>query len=154
MAPASSIRAFATRCLAWTFLIPSLLHAQPIPKPRDGWQMELVAQAPHLRHPTVVACAPDGRVFVAEDPMDISRPANAAEGRILCLHPDGRQTVFAEKLHAVFGLQYIEGQLFVLHNPRFTVFHDDHGIARNPIDLIEETNPNLSTMFSVVLVWP
>jgi hypothetical protein len=82
--------------------------------------MELVAQAPHLRHPTVVACAPDGRVFVAEDPMDISRPANAAEGRILCLHPDGRQTVFAEKLHAVFGLQYIEGQLFVLHNPRFT----------------------------------
>lgn len=51
--------------------------AIPIP----GWRIELVAQAPEIRHPSVVACAPDGRVFVAEDPMDISRPAQVAEGR-------------------------------------------------------------------------
>ena len=31
-------------------------------------------------------------------------------------------TVFAEKLYAVFGMQYLDGKLYVLHNPKFTVF--------------------------------
>src|SRR5919108_666566 len=90
-----------------------------------GWKLEVVASAPAVRHPSVVCCAPDGRVFVAEDPMDISLPsADAAQGRVLCFHPDGRITVFAEGLHAVFGLQYLEGKLYVLHNPKLTVFTD------------------------------
>src|SRR6185436_5496355 len=80
--------------------------ATPVPIP--GWSLELVAQAPRLRHPSVVCVAPDGRVFVAEDPMDISsKTASAQEGRIVCLHPDGKMTVFAEKLFAVFGMQYL-----------------------------------------------
>src|SRR5437773_646558 len=79
--------------------------------------------APRIRHPSVVACSPDGRVFVAEDPMDISLPkADLTEGRILCLHLDGRITVFAEKLYAVFGMQYLEGKLYVVHAPKFSVF--------------------------------
>src|SRR5688500_7270900 len=90
-----------------------------LPQPIAGWRIELIAEAPKIKHPSVVACAPDGRVFVAEDPMDISLPkADATEGRILCLHPDGRVTVFAEKLHAVFGLQYLEGKLYVVHAPK------------------------------------
>ena len=97
-----------------------------VPTPPVGWKLELVAAAPQLRHPSVVCAAPDGRVFVAEDPMDISAPAQAAQGRILCFHPDGRRTVFAEGLFAVFGLQYIEGKLYVLHNPKFSVFTDDN----------------------------
>jgi putative membrane-bound dehydrogenase-like protein len=104
--------------------------------------MELVAEAPKVRHPSVVACAPDGRVFVAEDPMDISLPrADATEGRILCLYPDGHITVFAEKLYAVFGLQYLEGKLYVVHAPKFSVFTDDHGVGRGRVDLIESLNP-------------
>ena len=55
--------------------------------------------------------------------MDISAPrADLTQGRILCLHPDGRITTFADGLHAVFGMQYIDGKLLVLHNPKFSVF--------------------------------
>src|ERR1051326_1867029 len=46
--------------------------AAALPRPIAGWRIALVAEAPKVRHPSVVACAPDGRVFVAEDPMDIS----------------------------------------------------------------------------------
>lgn len=114
-----------------------------LPVGPPDWKLEVVAAAPQIRHPSVVCTAPDGRVFVAEDPMDISAPsANLALGRILCFHPDGRITVFAEKLYAVFGMQYLEGQLFVLHNPKFSVFRDDQGVGRDRRDLIESTNPN------------
>src|ERR1043165_6767579 len=109
----------------WRALLPCSVGLCPhcpaatAPQPPPGWRMELVARAPELRHPTVVCVAPDGRVFVAEDPMDISTPhADAQEGRVLCLHPDGRRTVFADKLYAVFGMQYLEGKLYLLHNPR------------------------------------
>jgi putative heme-binding domain-containing protein len=116
---------------------------QPLPPvPIPGWTLQRIAQAPEIQHPSVVTVAPDGRIFVAEDPMDIRSPANATEGRILCFHPDGRRTVFAEGLHAVFGMQYLEGQLYVLHNPRFTAFRDDNGTGRDPRDLIRQTNPN------------
>ena len=116
--------------------------AGEVPLARSPWKTSLVAQAPEIRHPSVVACAPDGRVFVAEDPMDISRPAHAKEGRIRCIHPDGRITLFAEGLHAIFGMQYLEGRLYVLHNPKFSVFRDDNGVGKEPMDLIEQTNPN------------
>jgi putative heme-binding domain-containing protein len=101
-----------------------------------------VARAPDVKHPSVVACAPDGRVFVAEDPMDISLPrADLAEGRILVIGAGGRITVFADKLHAVFGMQYLEGKLHVLHNPKFSVFTDVDGVAGERTDLIDSTNP-------------
>ena len=116
----------------------ALLLVLQAPVAPEGWTVELVAKAPELRHPTVVCAAPDGRIFVAEDPMDISAPPDATRGRILCLHPDGRLTVFAEKLHAPFGMAYLEGKLYVLHNPKLTMFSDD---GRERVDLIERTNP-------------
>ncbi len=94
--------------------------AADIPRTLPNWRLELVAAAPAVKHPSVVCAAPDGRVFVAEDPMDITAAADATFGRILCLHPDGHWTVFATNLHAVFGLQYLEGKLYVLHNPKFS----------------------------------
>jgi putative membrane-bound dehydrogenase-like protein len=106
-----------------------------------GWTIERVAQAPDVRHPSVLCCAPDGRLFVAEDPMDINAPADQPLGRIVCIFPDGRRTVFAEKLYAVFGMQYLEGKLYVLHNPKYTRFTDDNGVGRDRTDLIECTNP-------------
>src|SRR5687767_4284280 len=83
----------------------------PLPGVPAGWTIERVAQAPQIRHPSVVCCAPDGRLFVAEDPMDINAPADQPLGRIVCILPDGKSTVFAEKLYAVFGMQYLEGKL-------------------------------------------
>jgi putative membrane-bound dehydrogenase-like protein len=102
-----------------------------------------VASAPQIKHPTVVCSAPNGRVFVAEDPMDISAPrADLALGRILCFDPGGKVSVFADKLYAVFGMQYLEGKLYVLHNPKFSVFDDRDGVGTNRVELIESTNPN------------
>jgi putative membrane-bound dehydrogenase-like protein len=108
-----------------------------LPTPPPDWRIEVVASAPEIQHPSVVCVAPDGRVFVAEDPMDIRVPANSAQGRIVCFHPDGRRTIFAEKLYAVFGMQYLEDKLYVLHNPKFTVFTET-----SRVDLIESTHPN------------
>lgn len=127
--------------------VPEVCAASSLPQPAPNWRIELVAEAPLLKHPSVVACAPDGRVFVAEDPMDISLPkADVSEGRILCFFPDGRTTVFAEKLFAVFGLQYLEGKLYVLHNPKFSVFDDDDGVGRHRRELIEQTLPDPSAL--------
>jgi putative membrane-bound dehydrogenase-like protein len=113
-----------------------------LPTPPPDWKLETILSAPDVKHPSVVCCAPDGRVFVAEDPMDISTPkASTTDGRIICIHPDGHRTVFAEKLYAVFGMQYLDGKLYVMHNPKFSVFVDDNGIGRDRIDLIEQTNP-------------
>ncbi len=120
---------------------PVLSGRAAVPKPAPGWTMELVAQAPDVSHPSVVATAPDGRVFVAEDPMDIREDVkpDAKAGRIWCLHPDGRRTLFAKDLHAVFGMQHLEGKLYVLHNPFLTVFRDDDGVGREPVDLFTHT---------------
>ena len=132
-------------------LAGSLLAAMPgwtaedpkLPLCPAGWRLDVVLRSPRLRHPSVVCCAPDGRVFVAEDPMDISAPrADLRQGRILCLHPDGRVTTFADRLHAVFGMQYIDGRLFVLHNPEFSVFADGGDTGRDEQVLIKCTNPN------------
>jgi putative heme-binding domain-containing protein len=86
-------------------------------------------------------------VFVAEDPMDISTPrADVPQGRVLCIDPQGRITVFAQGLHAVFGMQFLDGRLFVLHNPKFSVFDAGGaragGVGPRRTDLIECTNPN------------
>ncbi len=149
-APISRALPFAV-CCAWlltaaraaeTAAASPASTAIPLPKTTPDWRIELVAQAPQVKHPSVVCSAPDGRVFVAEDPMDITAPAHAALGRILCFHPDSRITVFATNLHAVFGMQYLEGKLYVLHNPKFTAFTDASTEAGAREDLIESTNPN------------
>jgi putative heme-binding domain-containing protein len=114
----------------------------PLPGVPEGWTIRLAARAPALQHPTVVCCAPDGRVFVGEDPMDMKPPASDARGRVVCLHPDGRITVFADGLYAPFGLMYLDGKLYVHHAPRLSRFVDDNGVGRDRVDLIECTHPN------------
>jgi putative membrane-bound dehydrogenase-like protein len=120
-----------------------LFAAGEAPGVPPGWRLDLIASAPAVEHPSVVCTAPDGRLFVAEDPMDIRTVrADGANGRILCRHADGRWTTFADHLHAVFGMQYLEGRLYVLHNPQFSVFTDDNGVGRDRFELIESMNPN------------
>src|SRR5262245_49064291 len=86
---------------------PSLLRRTSAPpgppNPRfpigpPDWRTTLVAEAPQIRHPTAVVCAPDGRVFVGEDPIDMAGPADQPIDRVICVHPDGRITVFATNL--------------------------------------------------------
>ncbi|MDB6057032.1 MAG: putative heme-binding protein, partial [Verrucomicrobiales bacterium] len=114
---------------------PAFLKTQP------GWKVSLVAQPPQLIHPSVVCCAPDGRVFVAQDPIDMGLPSDSTGDSILCFHPDGHVTMFATNLHAVFGLAYVDGKLFVHHTPDFSVFVDDNGVGKDRKDLFT-TNPD------------
>jgi glucose/arabinose dehydrogenase len=100
-----------------------------------------VAAYPRIKHPSVVCAAPDGRIFVGEDPMDMAAKGNEPNDRVVCIHPDGRVTVFAEKLYAVYGMQYIDGKLYIHHCPKLSVFDDDNGVGKYRVDLIDTTNP-------------
>jgi putative membrane-bound dehydrogenase-like protein len=126
----------------------SMLLQEPPPKAPPDWKVEVVAKYPDIKYPSVLSFAPDGRVFVAEDPMDMEGPVNKPGDRILCFHPDGKVTVFAEGLYAVFGLQYLDGKVYVHHTPKFSVFTDDHGVGKDRVDLIECTNPNPAPGFN------
>jgi putative heme-binding domain-containing protein len=106
-----------------------------------GWAVEVVAATPRLQHPTAVACAPDGRVFVCEDHMDMEGPVDRPVNRIVCVHTDGRITVFADNVYVAFSMEYIDGNLFVHHCPRFSVFADGGDAAAGRTDLIATTNP-------------
>ena len=119
---------------------PKLPH--PSPSSKD-WKLEVLKEKPNIHVPSVVAAAPDGRVFVAEDPMDQMGPGNKPGDRILCIHPDGKVTVFADKLYAVFGIAYYDGKLFVHHSPKFTVYRDDDatGTGKDPVDYYDTDNP-------------
>ena len=128
--------------IALAAVVLSLAQAEPTAA--DGWSLERVARAPRVRHPSVVCCAPDGRVFVGEDPIDMEGPIDARIDRVLCLHPDGRTTVFAEGLGPVFGLMYLEGRLYVQQVPKFSVFRDVDGVGKDREDLIDGTNPTPS----------
>ncbi|HEX7899531.1 MAG TPA: HEAT repeat domain-containing protein [Planctomycetota bacterium] len=123
-------------------LLACLLGQDLPPKGPPDWKVEVVAKFPEIKHPSVVTVAPDGRIFVAEDPMDMGEPSHIPVDRILCLHPDGRVSVYAEKLYAVFGMAYVDGKLYVHHTPRFSVFTDDQFAGKDRVDLIECTNPH------------
>ncbi|MCX6953159.1 MAG: HEAT repeat domain-containing protein, partial [Verrucomicrobia bacterium] len=101
----------------------------------------LLAQPPELIHPSVVCAAPDGRIFVAQDPIDMNVPSDSAGDSILVIHPDGKITKFADNLHAVFGLYYLDGKLYVHHTPKFSVFTDGGTVGKDRRDLFT-TNPN------------
>ena len=55
------------------------------PKVPEGFKIRLVAAVPAVQYPCQVATAPDGSLFVAEDPMDQVGPANKPIDRILAL---------------------------------------------------------------------
>ncbi len=124
------------------------------PKAMEGWKVEVMAQMPQkgdwpesaklppMHYPSVVCAVPDGRVFVVEDPMDMIGPSDKPGDRILCIHPDGKINVFADKLYAVFGLAYIDGKLYVHHCPKLSVFTDDNSVGKDRVDLIDVTNPH------------
>ncbi len=79
---------------------------------------------------------------MGEDLMDMGSPTDKPGDRIVCIYPDGKITVFATNLYAVFGLQYIDGKVYVHHTPKFSVFDDDHGVGTNRVDLIASDNPH------------
>jgi putative heme-binding domain-containing protein len=108
----------------------------------EGWQVELLARP---NHPTAVAAGPSGRVYVAEDPMDMEGPVDAKLGRVLCVHPDGRTTVFADRLGPVFGLAWHADRLYVHDCHRVAAWRDDAGVGRDPVGILPATHPDPSS---------
>ncbi|HSI33370.1 MAG TPA: PVC-type heme-binding CxxCH protein [Tepidisphaeraceae bacterium] len=117
----------------------------PYPSPSDAanWKVEVLLEKPAIQVPSVVCQTPDGRLLVAEDPMDQFGPGNKPIDRILCIWPDGRKTVFAENLYAVFGIAYVDGKVHVHHSPKYTVFTDDAktGVGKDPVVIYDTDNP-------------
>jgi putative heme-binding domain-containing protein len=79
---------------------------------------------------------------MGEDPIDMGSPSSATADKVLSIYPDGQVLAFATNLHAVFGLQYIDGKLYVHHTPQFSVFEDFHGVGINRMDIIASDNPH------------
>jgi putative membrane-bound dehydrogenase-like protein len=93
----------------------------------DGFKIRLVAAVPAVQYPCQVATAPDGSLFVGEDPMDQTGPANQPIDRILVFRDGKEPVVFADKLFAIFGMVWHDGSLFVMNMPHLTVFRDRDG---------------------------
>jgi hypothetical protein len=54
-----------------------------VPSAPPDWRVEILAQPPQSIHPSVVCAAPDGRVFVAQNPIDMDQPSDAISDSIL-----------------------------------------------------------------------
>lgn len=98
-----------------------------LPKVAEGFSIRLVAAVPAVQYPCQVATAPDGSLFVGEDPMDQVGPANKPIDRILRFREGKEPEVFAEKLNAIYGMVWHEGALYVMNMPNLTVFRDKDG---------------------------
>jgi putative membrane-bound dehydrogenase-like protein len=98
-----------------------------MPKVPDGFKIRLVAAVPAVQYPCQVATAPDGSLFVGEDPMDQVGPADKPIDRILLFRDDKEPVVFADKLNAIFGMVWHDGALYVMNMPHLTVFRDRDG---------------------------
>ena len=130
-------------CLA--LLLAFAVHVRAdskVIKCAPGWKAELVAEPPIVTYPSMICTSPDGRVFLGQDPVDMGAPSESASDSILGVYPDGQVLTFATNLHAVFGLQYIDGKLYVHHTPKFSVFDDHFSKGINRVDLITNDNPH------------
>jgi len=107
-----------------------------------NWKAEVILDSPVIFAPSVVCCSPDGRIFMGEDPIDMGSPSDATADKVLSIYPDGQVLAFATNLHAVFGLQYLDGKLYVHHTPKFSVFEDFHGVGINRVDILTNDNPH------------
>jgi putative heme-binding domain-containing protein len=121
---------------------PAVAAAPKPPGCPKDWKAEVIAESPLIYAPSVVCCSPDGRVFMGEDPADMGSPSDSTADRIVSIYPDGQVLTFATNLHAVFGLQYLDGKLYVHHTPKFSVLDDFHGIGINRVDIITNDNPH------------
>ncbi len=113
------------------------------PKVPEGFEARLVAAVPAVNYPCQVATAPDGSLFVAEDPMDQVGPYESFKGRILRLRDGKDPEVFAEGFRAVQGMAWREGALYVSHMPFLTVVQDTDGDGKadRKTDLFKDLGP-------------
>ncbi|MCH2126419.1 MAG: c-type cytochrome [Pirellulaceae bacterium] len=113
-----------------------------LPTVAEGWQIELLAEAPLIHAPTSVVQADDGTLFLGQDPMNMNGPPTERRDAIVSLRfAQGKpiKKTFAEGLGAVMGLELIGDQVFVAHAPLLTALRDTNGdgVADERYNLIE-----------------
>src|SRR5512135_20109 len=134
------------RALPTTLLLvlslPLAGRGAPLKVP-EGFEARLVATVPAVLFPCQVATAPDGALFVAEDPMDQVGPYEASDGRILLFREGKEPVVFAEGFRAIFGMAWRDGTLYVSHMPFLSVIRDadGDGKADDREDLFKDLGP-------------
>jgi putative membrane-bound dehydrogenase-like protein len=121
------LSALLAACLDGTVSVAALAAPPPLPTVPAGFEIRLVAGVPDVEYPCQLATAPDGALYVAEDPMDQVGPSNQPIDRILVFREGKEPVVFADKLNAVFGMAWYEGALYVMNMPRLTVLRDTDG---------------------------
>jgi len=116
----------------------------PLPKVADSWAIERVAEAPQVLFPTAIVAAPDGTIYVGQDPMDMPGPATSPTDSVVALR-GGKAQVFADGLWAVMGLEWVDGSLFVVHAPFLSAFTDTDGDGRadRRVDLVTGLGPKV-----------
>ena len=119
-------------------------EAADLPKPAEGWRVQLVARAPEIVFPTAIVVSLDGTVYIGQDPMDMPGPPTVPADSVVALK-DGKVSVFADKLWAVMGLEWIDETLYVVHAPYLSAFRDTDGDGKadTRIDLITGLGPKL-----------
>ncbi len=139
---ARPVRALPATLLAFSLLFSANKASAALPKVPEGFEIRLVAAVPAVQFPCQVATAPDGALFIAEDPMDQIGPANKPIDRILLFRDGKGPVVFAEKLNAVFGMLWHEGALYVMNMPNLTVLRDTDGDGHaRPAGAVHEPGP-------------
>jgi glucose/arabinose dehydrogenase len=98
-----------------------------LPKVPDDFEVRLVANVPSFLYACQVACAPDGALYVAVDPMDQVGPYESHNGQIYVYREGKDPVLFAEGFRAIFGMAWYEGALYVSHMPFLSVIRDTDG---------------------------
>ena len=122
-----------------------VVSARPSPfKLAPGWKIELVIEAPQIQYPTAIVTAPDGTIYLGQDPMDMPGPPTSPVDSVVAIK-DGKVTVFADKLWAVMGLEWVDDTLYVVHAPFLSAFRDTDGDGKadERIDLVTGLGPKL-----------
>jgi len=116
--------------------------ADELPIVATGWRIERVVQAPDILYPTAVVAAPDGTVYLGQDPMDMPGPPTEPIDSVVAVK-GGKVTVFADKLWAVMGLEWADGTLYVVHAPYLSAFRDTDGDGKadRRVDLVTGLGP-------------
>lgn len=116
----------------------------PLPKPAEGWKIELAAQAPVILFPTAIVAATDGTLYIGQDPMDMPGPPTQPIDSVVSFK-DGKVQVFADKLWSVMGLEWVQNTLYVVHAPYLSAFQDTDGDGKadSRVDLMTGLGPKL-----------
>jgi putative membrane-bound dehydrogenase-like protein len=98
-----------------------------LPKVPDDFEVRLVANVPSFLYACQVACAPDGALYVAVDPMDQVGPYESKHGQIYVYREGKDPVLFAEGFRAIFGMAWHDGGLYVSHMPFLSIIRDTDG---------------------------